>query len=401
MILFVAPNPNKAKNHEGFMQRVAAIDNVFKDYDRRYSEDYDDSELAKLIIEADIIYVHSMYNAEKIATCYELYGHKIITDLHGVVPEEEEYADNQEGFRVMSSVESTALKHGKYFVSVTHAMTKHFHTKYPDSKRAKWIVLPIHGEYDVHNNDSLKNPHQIIYAGGGQPWQNTNLMVDAVNSLPSYEFTILTHDPGAFIGIEHKKNSNVRILSVKAGHVAEYYKTASMGFILRTDTTVNNVACPTKLIEYLACGVVPVVSSENIGDFKRFGYRYLTIENLKTSPSRNFLTSAREENFKVYRKIKKTSADGIRQLLKAGSNIVSSRTDEGNNPSEGHIVQALELQRMKSKILRQEYQIEVYTRMVGEYAAIVDSQSRELQSRIAKDAISRIRALQRLVRRRK
>ena len=39
------------------------------------------------------------------------------------------------------------------------------------------------------------------------------------------------------------------------------------GFLLRKDTAVNNVATPTKMNSYMACGVIPIFS-DVIGDFK-------------------------------------------------------------------------------------------------------------------------------------
>ncbi len=60
----------------------------------------------------------------------------------------------------------------------------------------------------------------------------------------------------------------------------EIYTECHYGFILREDSIVNQVACPTKLVEYLAMGVVPIVDSNNIGDFKTMGMRFITLEQL-------------------------------------------------------------------------------------------------------------------------
>lgn len=50
-------------------------------------------------------------------------------------------------------------------------------------------------------------------------------------------------------------------------------------FVLRDDILVNQVACPTKIVEYLNYGIIPIVLSENIGDFKELGYEYLSIND--------------------------------------------------------------------------------------------------------------------------
>ena len=95
MILFIAPNPHKIKEHEGYLQRVEAIDEVFSAEEKHYYDDFNSKdELAQCMVGADVIYVHSLYRAEEIIDSYETFGHKIITDLHGIAPEEEEYLGN-------------------------------------------------------------------------------------------------------------------------------------------------------------------------------------------------------------------------------------------------------------------------------------------------------------------
>lgn len=51
-------------------------------------------------------------------------------------------------------------------------------------------------------------------------------------------------------------------------------------FVLRDDILVNQVACPTKIVEYLNYGIKPIVLSEKIGDFKEYGYEYIFINQL-------------------------------------------------------------------------------------------------------------------------
>ncbi len=48
--------------------------------------------------------------------------------------------------------------------------------------------------------------------------------------------------------------------------VHRYLSAADIGFIMRHDTTVNNVASPVKVGEYLACGL-PVILTRGIGDY--------------------------------------------------------------------------------------------------------------------------------------
>lgn len=51
--------------------------------------------------------------------------------------------------------------------------------------------------------------------------------------------------------------------------IPEYLNAADAGIILRDDNMTNHVASPTKIPEYLLCGL-PVVISRNVGDFSEF-----------------------------------------------------------------------------------------------------------------------------------
>ena len=72
---------------------------------------------------------------------------------------------------------------------------------------------------------------------------------------------------------------SINVLSVQPSQLSEYYQKANYGFILRDDITVNNVACPTKLVEYLNYGIIPIVLSDKIGDFKELGYEYISVQD--------------------------------------------------------------------------------------------------------------------------
>lgn len=319
MILFIAPNPHKIKEREGFLQRVAAIDEVFNTEERIYSEDiHDNRVLAEHIMRADVIYVHSIYRANMIIEYYPLFGEKIITDLHGIVPEEEEYAGNSSMYDVMSKVEQTVFENSSRFVAVTNAMVSHFKHKYKLAKDARWVVLPIFDTKPLKRKDLKSEPDHVVYAGGTQPWQNISKMVDAINLVGSdYKFDILTHDPAAFGSVKEVNMSHVSIKTVSSDQVAEYYKRAHLGFVLRDDVLVNRVACPTKLIEYLGSGVVPIIVSSKIGDFRELGYQYVTYNQFISGKKLSYkkYIKAVETNYAVFNRLVEQSKKGKRDLL--------------------------------------------------------------------------------------
>ena len=80
--------------------------------------------------------------------------------------------------------------------------------------------------------------------------------------------------------IQKKQIKNVIIKSVSPIELSSYYEISHYGFLLRDHHPLNNVACPTKAIEYLAFGITPIVLEENIGDFKQLGYEYISINKI-------------------------------------------------------------------------------------------------------------------------
>lgn len=94
------------------------------------------------------------------------------------------------------------------------------------------------------------------------------------------------------------------------------YGTADFGLILRDESSVNQVSCPTKLVEYLLFGLVPVVRSPHMGDFHRLGFAYVTEEEFRDgfipdSVSRDWMT---EQSLHVVSQLVEQFHAGIREL---------------------------------------------------------------------------------------
>ena len=374
MIIFIAPNPNKVKEREGFLQRVAAIDDIFSREQKIYYEDIDDlSDLAEKITQADMVYVHSLYFAEKILLLFPILKDRVVVDLHGVVPEEEKFAGNKDRSEVLSRAEEVVFRHGKYFVAVSQAMVDHFTHKYKLSKRVKWVILPIFNVSippDIKNKKITKN---VIYAGGAQKWQNVDLMVDAINKVRDYSYTILTHSPDAFSEISGDIGIKVTIKTVKSDQVHSYYIKASLGFVLRDDIVVNRVACPTKLIEYLSEGVVPIVLSPNIGDFSTLGYKYFTVKDfIDGKADKASIKKAIESNFAVFEKLVAQTKTGTRDLTVLYSEIVTHPHKQVEETIKEYIKSTILTQIYEDTIEKYKQQIDHQTKVINEYAKSVD-----------------------------
>lgn len=94
------------------------------------------------------------------------------------------------------------------------------------------------------------------------------------------------------------------------------YSSADYGLIFRKYSIVNKLACPTKLIEYISNGIVPIAEYTNLGDFTDKTVSYINKEEVK---SLNLPVKERKEmasrNKKTLADIEEQKQQGIKSLL--------------------------------------------------------------------------------------
>ncbi|CAJ1859341.1 hypothetical protein [Aeromonas veronii] len=314
MLVFVANYPDDINIRDGMMQRVAAIDSLVNGVDRIYldisfrrylnkkTEVKSEAKIyrlnffihffiiARLLCSASTIYVHSVINLFKV--CFFYTPNKTILDIHGVVPEECKYSGNIIMSFVYGYIERKAITSCNRLIHVTKSMLYHYENKYEINLGEKSIILPILDpenicDVSLHKYDTL--PFRVVYAGGLQKWQNIDLMVSSVisvlrsNHTNTFEFYFClpsnTVDDFLKLYPELSKYHNVFIKSFSKADMLNFMSTCQLGFVLRDDVLVNRVACPTKLVEYIQYGVLPIVLSDAIGDFKELGYKYIGLDD--------------------------------------------------------------------------------------------------------------------------
>lgn len=123
-----------------------------------------------------------------------------------------------------------------------------------------------------------------VYAGGLHKWQNIPLMQDVMAEAGDrFRYEMLVSDPAEFNRMydSRAKLRDLRVHRVPPEQVLQIYGGCQYGFVLRDDIIVNNVACPTKLIEYIRFGVLPVLKTDYIGDFARYGMKFVSYEDFR------------------------------------------------------------------------------------------------------------------------
>ena len=134
-----------------------------------------------------------------------------------------------------------------------------------------------------------------------------------------YRYDMVVSNPAEFMKQygDRKMPPDTIVHSLLPEKVREVYAKSHFGFVLRDDVTVNNVACPTKLIEYICFGVLPVMKTTQIGDFVPYGMEYISVEDFEKGhiPSALEFTAKIRRNGEVLKKIQEEFTKGQKALL--------------------------------------------------------------------------------------
>ncbi|MEG2928820.1 MAG: hypothetical protein RR846_04645 [Oscillospiraceae bacterium] len=275
-----------------------------------------------------VLYTHSVMRAMPDIVGYEIFRlyrtRKIlkIWDVHGSVPEEFALSDNYYEAQNAGEAEELFIECSHRIITVNCAMKRHLEQKY-NRVLDNVTVLPIFGT-EPENARELPKQKQgfdtptAVYAGGLQPWQNIPLLQSTIKqALTHCRYKIFVPDSQEFCRLwkDSPLPPSLEVSSKSPQEVLEQYRFCHYGFVLRDDITVNNVACPTKLIEYLQYAVVPILKTENIGDFSLLGMKYITYQEFLASPptSEQYAEMSRE-NFNVLSKLKDMHDRGRAEL---------------------------------------------------------------------------------------
>lgn len=271
------------------------------------------------------VYFHSIFAIKEFEFILNIPGINKIVDLHGVVPEELRYNKFFDRAKEYSNIERLAVTKAHYIIAVSDAMRQHIEGKYSELVHGHFIILPVFSEVPKMRYEKKHAPkHNVVYAGGLQKWQQIPKMIDIVSKTIAFcSFSFFVPDIEAMqIMLSEKgflNHPSIIVDSKAHDELLKIYRDFDYGFILREDIIVNRVACPTKLVEYLAIGIVPIIDTENIGDFTVMGMKSLCLQDFLDGkiPNENIRTHMIQDNFIVYKKIKEKYSLGIQALLQA------------------------------------------------------------------------------------
>lgn len=199
-------------------------------------------------------------------------------DVHGASPEEYEYVNGKES-KSLASQERFSINAADFIVCQSDEMKRHLGKKYRDSLRIGVYRCGVDCNVFYLDNESRNqirkelgyNEENIVfvYSGGMHAWQKVE---DSVKYFTKFhnmndkaKLLVLTKDKEGFNDILNKVGDKelkefITVKSLGYKDVPKYLNASDVAFLLRDNHVMNAVASPTKLAEYMACGL-PVIST--------------------------------------------------------------------------------------------------------------------------------------------
>jgi hypothetical protein len=240
------------------------------------------------------------------------------------VPEEFEYANRLGQSQHYARIEERLSQKASAVLCVTPLMKQHVIDKYGILPNT-CVILPIVpkiAKLAQHN----RRRSCFVYAGGNQDWQGISDMLHAIAQTPvEGQFYFFVPNPSDF-----ERQRQIRALAgprkdimVDTGSPTDVRRKLcfmGFGFCLRADHVLNRVAFPTKLAEYIAAGVVPILSYGDIGGFLSDGLQYVPLSRFIAGdlPSEADRQSMAKSNYNLlnrWRSQMSSGAAALTQLL--------------------------------------------------------------------------------------
>ena len=231
---------------------------------------------------ADLIHTHGEWATFTSIAASKILRLPLVYETHGIV--EELFQPGQGlgiGYRAAKLFERICIRNSRYLIVVSEAMRAHFARS--SAVRAKVVpcsVDPLLLEQDERAGPEarrelmLADRFVVAYSGSffthwQQPEKLAEVFKEIKERIANSVFLVLTTDEVAsvrdFLVREGLGETDFHIRRVAHADVPRYLVAADAGLLIRARDLVNQVACPVKFGEYLACGV-PVLCTEGIGD---------------------------------------------------------------------------------------------------------------------------------------
>ncbi len=200
-----------------------------------------------------------------------------VVDIHGAYPEEILYTSNNVKFaQEMDALEEEAMNRSEYIIVQSYSMKNHLQKKYSlkrtdikvyncgvDTELFDYSKIDITQERKKlgYSNDDVV----FIYTGGTHRWQLLYETIDMFKEISQHsknvQYLMLLQGDIETVKRYCAHMDNIKILhNVPFNKVNSYLSISDFAWLLRENVILNQVASPTKLGEYLACGQIVITS---------------------------------------------------------------------------------------------------------------------------------------------
>lgn len=255
-----------------------------------------------LFICADVIHCRGPIAAAfAIRICKSLKLTKpIIADMRGVMAEEIAQSGRKLAFlfaKMAKQLEEYVFAHAEYFFFVSENMREYYSKLYPGVKERNAVFPTIVDESFFYQSEDIRrekrqelkirNEKVYVYCGGVSYWQNVDKIIEQFHAawMENNDMFLLmiVKEQAAVVKMMSElniSNPNILLRSLPYKEVGQYLNAADYGVIIRDDIIVNHVASPTKINEYLACGLTIIDKLQEIGQganitHKKYHYTFL------------------------------------------------------------------------------------------------------------------------------
>lgn len=354
LVLTMDTDPVTGDEKDGYVQRVVAIDKALSDHKRIYlklvearqgrpalvflddglwrlevahGDPLSEVLLSTILQLGACVYSQSLVGIDPpmLRKLLPARTGPFVMDMHGAVPEEFVLYKDHYMAQKYAEYETWAAGEADLVVSVTEAMAHHFQAKLGvATERSITCPIYMHSDASAPARPYHDRP-RAIYAGGTQRWQRISELADVVaETSDQIDWCLLTPDVEGMGRALRRAGLETRLEghSVRSASQAEVFATyprCDFGLLLREPCVVNRVACPTKLIEYLRFGVVPVLETPDVGDFVEMGMRYVPVEDFRTGrwPTPEGRAEYAADNLRVFKALLGRSENGLARIAQA------------------------------------------------------------------------------------
>lgn len=245
---------------------------------------------------------------------------QLVLDLHGAAPEEYMYLYGTSNYGLEKS-EAYSVSIADKIICQSDEMKRHLAKKYGYKFDDICVFrcgvdtnvfsinqadrLAIRKSLNIADDDIV-----FVYAGGMHKWQNVGkalkYYLDFNLKYANSKILVLTKDIKRLNQIIDEEQldriySSLVIKSLHYSEVSSYLNAADVSFLIRDNVVMNAVASPTKLAEYMACGL-PVISTVVAQNWvTKEGMSYvIDYENTSAYDLKNYLSSLNREKIGEY-----------------------------------------------------------------------------------------------------